>query len=233
MHYNQAGLPAPRAKHSQPHRSRVSVQPNDRSQTVTARSPLTSRARVEERTAVANRCRQIEHGSQGLVSLSVNMHVQDLLARMRSRHRKRGIHPCGNRERQQACETYDPQKSGPRPRAAPRKAAGRGNATISRLYVEPRTRRRRRHTPAIAASCPPRWQSGWHRRACRIRDPGSCVENPLAGPNVLKISPRMRAHGPSIGDPQTMRSNFLSGFVPIRLGTTRGYSSVLRSPQSR
>ena len=165
--------------------------------------------------------------------MSVKMHVQDLLARMRSRHRKRGIHPCGNRERQQACETYDPQRTGPRPRAAPRKAAGRGNATISRLYVEPRTRRRRRHTPAIAASCPPRWQSGWHRRACRIRDPGSCVENPLAGPNVLKISPRMRPHGPSIGDPQTMRSNFLSGFVPIRFGTTRGYSSVLRSPQSR
>ena len=120
------------------------------------------------------------------------MHVQDLLARMRSRHRKRGIHPCGNRERQQACETYDPQKSGPRPRAAPRKAAGRGNATISRLYVEPRTRRRRRHTPAIAASCPPRWQSGWHRRACRIRDPGSCVENPLAGPNVRKSSTAAR-----------------------------------------
>ena len=50
---------------------------------------------------------------------------------------------------------------------------------------------------------------------------------------ILKVSPRMRAHGPSIGDPQTMRSNFLSGFVPIRFGTTRGYSSVLRSPQSR
>ena len=120
--------------------------------------------------------------------MSVKMHVQDLLARMRSRHRKRGIHPCGNRERQQACETYDPQKSGPRPRAAPRKAARRGNATISRLYVEPRTRRRRRHTAKIAASCPPRWQSCWHRRACRIRDPGSCVENPLAGPNSQNFS---------------------------------------------
>jgi hypothetical protein len=95
MHYNQAGLPAPRAKHSQPHRSRVSVQPNDRSQTVTARSPLTRRARVEERTAVANRCRQIEHGSQGLVSLSVKVHVQDLLARMRSHHRKRVSIPAG------------------------------------------------------------------------------------------------------------------------------------------
>ena len=141
-----------------------------------------------------------------------------------------GIHPCGNRERQQACETYDPQKSGPRPRAAPRKAAGRGNATISRLYVEPRTRRRRQHTPAIAASCPPRRQSGWHRRACRIRDPGSCVENPLAGSQNFSAdaSPRSIDRGSS-----NAAENFLSGFVHIRIRATRWYSSVLRSPQSR
>jgi hypothetical protein len=141
-----------------------------------------------------------------------------------------GIHPCGNRERQQACETYDPQKSGPRPMAAPRKAAGRGNATISRLYVEPRTRRRRQHTPAIAASCPPRRQSGWHRRACRIRDPGSCVENPLAGSQNFSAdaSPRSIDRGSS-----NAAENFLSGIVHIRIRATRWYSSVLRSPQSR
>jgi len=41
--------------------------------------------------------------------MPVPMHLQVLLARMLGRNRKRGIYFCGNRESQQAKETYHPQ----------------------------------------------------------------------------------------------------------------------------
>ena len=114
------------------------MQPTDRSQTVTARSPFTRRARVEERTAVANRSRQIEHGSQGLVPTSVPMHVQEMLGRMRGRHRKRGIHPSSIRSAKAGTQTTGRTQEGCGARQCNDNKAVRGAANAAPTTADSR-----------------------------------------------------------------------------------------------